>query len=414
MEKRIIFFLYAMTLFALGQIDKDAFEQKIYEIASEPNILFWTNNKKSTDEFEPADFWLSDNRMPENGKSIDETIKELNDELKFSNEVKDLMEKAAASEKYIQNFTPAEILPLSYELLEDDAFCQKTAMYYQSSIKYDSNSPPYKVLDKGLYIYKIPSKLYHTVRQIQNKIRGDNFYNKSNAIFDLRSSREIVCGNSEDFWWYEGRKYMPDIWQDWYKCWRSEMTLVIPRTNVIEQLVVDMADFGMYTFPYVEEAIKLGDYSLDPLLKKLNSEYENYKLPETCKDFLSWYSTNSCKYALPPCEGLDNARKRITNKRLLEEISCTNTYLFADNPILHHMSAGNVAKYEKSFAAYAANPPEIPDYWYYLMKEGEEKDLNRMMARILRDKALAEAAEKRKADDLKTEDNYNKSSDINF
>ena len=299
-------------------------------------------------------------------------------------------------EKYIKQFSPGEILPLLYEFLEDEKSQSLVTMRYMSSLSYKTNPLPIYVMNKQNFIYAYPISLTIAARNCIALLRNEKFYNCVNATLYPRCPRDADCGNMDDFWWYEGRKYMPELWNEWYVCWCKEMKKESPSENVVKELLNDVASFGMYTLPHIEDSIKHGDYSLDPLLKKLNSDYETFHLPETCKEFLNWYSTNSYKYTLPPCEGLENVRKRLTNKKLLQEISEIKNYYNDADTILHPLSAGQVAKYEKSFKAYAESHPKVPDYWYHEMKEGEEKDMNQMMMRIVRDKVLAERAEKEK------------------
>ena len=57
------------------------------------------------------------------------------------------------------------------------------------------------------------------------------------------------------FWWYEGRKYMPNIWENWYSCWQDEKGREKPRELVLNQLSNEIAGFGYHIFPYLADAI---------------------------------------------------------------------------------------------------------------------------------------------------------------
>lgn len=155
------------------------------------------------------------------------------------------------------------------------------------------------------------------------------------------------------WFWYEGRKYLPQIWNDWYKCWKIESEREKPRSRILKELIDDIKTLSYHVAPYVSKAIKDGDKYLIKFYDGTEYTVENMK-----KTYTEWWETEKGYYVLPECEGLDSALKRIDGK---------------DSAFSRQMIE-NMRLWTKIAKNYYANQPIQPDYWYYRLDEDYDYD----------------------------------------
>lgn len=259
---------------------------------------------------------------------------------------------------------PSEVVPFIYEMLEGEFFDTNTeycTSYYTR--EYDEQ------ISEAESHYSSPwSDLY--------EYAGVHFncsFSNWPTIFSLWR-KGISVTIRDDFWWFEGRKYLPQMWNDWYTCWKFEMANDNVRTSVVEKLAVEGGSLGMYAFPYIYASIQSGDNSLNPLIKKIRGMYD-LKIPDS-SGFVAWYATNSWKYIMPTCEGIANTRRRLATKNpgYVQELSGIVRTNAAGYDI-SHLGNGNIKSFpicEHGMSNYYAHPPVVPDYWYYKLPDGVE------------------------------------------
>lgn len=259
---------------------------------------------------------------------------------------------------------PSEVVPFIYEMLEGQFFDTNTE-YCTSYYTRDYDEP----VSQSRRHYK---SAWHELNSYKNFHKNYSFANWR-TIFSLW--RNGICVTiRDDFWWFEGRKYLPQMWNDWYTCWKFEMANANVRTSVVEKLAVEGGSLGMYAFPYINAAIQSGDNTLDPLIKEIRGTYD-LKIPNS-SGFVAWYATNSWKYTMPPCEGIANTRRRLANINpgFVQELSGIVRTNAAGNDI-SHLGRSFVESFpicESGMSNYYANPPVVPDYWYYKLPDGVE------------------------------------------
>lgn len=154
------------------------------------------------------------------------------------------------------------------------------------------------------------------------------------------------------FWWYEGRKYMPNIWNNWYSCWQMESGRETPRKMVLNQLANEITALGYHIFPYLANAMET-DQTLTNVLVHLRQPHRGGWI---FKDFPKWYRENKIIFALPECETLKTVLNRISLDKM--PISESNK-----NDMLRWQ--GN----EESF--YLTNN-FLEYYWYYKINAKED------------------------------------------
>ena len=149
------------------------------------------------------------------------------------------------------------------------------------------------------------------------------------------------------YWWYEGRRYLSQIWNNWLECWQQEQSLEKPRKAVEQELVSEITGLGYHIFPYLYNELRLGDKSMIKLLKKLSRPERGSWIFE---DFQSWWENNKAHYTFPKPEGYDNVR----NKLLLGPLG-------QDKTMLRAMDRWNI-----NTKKFYADPNSFKEnYWYY-------------------------------------------------
>ncbi|MBR6462129.1 hypothetical protein IKS73_03205 [bacterium] len=154
------------------------------------------------------------------------------------------------------------------------------------------------------------------------------------------------------YWWYEGRKYMPNIWAEWYACWQEESKKEAPRALVLDQLASEITGLGYHVFPYLASALE-NDKTLEKLV-------EVYKTPGRgnwrFSDFNKWYTENGEKFSLPECETLDTAKKRFDINILPIQES-----------VIEMMN-----KWQSNAKRYYAENTKNSNYWYYKLNAKDD------------------------------------------
>lgn len=281
---------------------------------------------------------------------------------------------AYEAEKYLNSLPPSTLIPAFYELRLEGKL-RTNANYYATmwgseTNKYDKSKYLYILNDpfisNGIPIVRKKRELAEIVirhSRCEGFVRGD--------LIGMINPKASYESNFRAYWWLEGRRFMPEIWNVWYPCWQNEMSRKKPRESVTEQLVEDIGCFGTFLFPHLNEAIKEGDYTLTPVLEKITYDTD-IELPPA-KEFCEWYSTNHFKYDYPPCEGIRKTIEKVKDPYILSELKGEDTYddrkKYGDKWAFHSFER-NVFKQVLWQAEDYYNKREYPpDYWYYKLPD---------------------------------------------
>lgn len=158
------------------------------------------------------------------------------------------------------------------------------------------------------------------------------------------------------YWWYEGRKYLPEIWKDWYTCWQKEVSREQPRKTVLETLAADINSLSYHIAPFVYKAIKDGDGSLTNYFKGVKPVGGAFS--RNVEPYTSWWEREKEGCTLPPCEGFEAASKRLENV----------SELFDEDMLKTIQMLSEAAK------EYYSKPREKSGYWYYNLADDQEYD----------------------------------------
>lgn len=184
----------------------------------------------------------------------------------------------------LHNVAPCEALPYLYSKLEDNSLSNKMiAIYCIDGILTNCLG---NYLKKEIFI---ATKLFFGYKSLGH-IAFPWLTGKQGALI-------IPSTSYPYFWWYEGRKYMPKIWESWYECWKTENERENPRELVLKVLSDEISDLGYCAFPYIAEKINAGD-------KNLCNIYPNI-------DIVKLMRSEGWKYKLPECEGLSICKNRL-------------------------------------------------------------------------------------------------------
>ena len=162
-------------------------------------------------------------------------------------------------------------------------------------------------------------------------------------------------GGSEQFgeicFWYEWRKYLPKVWDMWYACWKEENKREKPRETIVKILLEDAGGLTYHFAPFIYEAIKEGDRSLE---RNFSALWPKGKTNET---FMVWWEREKDNFTLPPCEGYREAQKRLKGKDTA----------YSPRDLDAWKMCPHIEKYYED-PAYKTN------YWYYFLKPDYEYD----------------------------------------
>ena len=186
------------------------------------------------------------------------------------------------------------------------------------------------------------------------------------------------------FWYYVGLKYLPTLWEDWYKCWKMENQRTEPRKMVLTRLAKEISrQFNYHLFPFVAKAIEDGDTSLKLLLEELSrcsyhrdllycslrsdaSPFESLKRwPDDKpnftdeKSFLIWWDKYKDNYIVAPSDKKLSDIKNIFERKYPPNFFTKKMYESA-------------LKAEKALDEYCKreNRP-LTNCWYFNIKEGD-------------------------------------------
>ena len=154
------------------------------------------------------------------------------------------------------------------------------------------------------------------------------------------------------FWWYEGRKYMPNIWENWYACWQMENGRDNPRELVLNQLANEIAGFGYHIFPYLTNAIETDSTLTNVLLSLKGPQHGGWVF----EDFSKWYRENKARFTLPECETLKKTLERTTLEKM--PISKSNK--------------DNMLRWQKNEEQFYTTNSFNNYYWYYKINTKED------------------------------------------
>ena len=154
------------------------------------------------------------------------------------------------------------------------------------------------------------------------------------------------------FWWYEGRKYLPNIWENWYACWQMENGRDNPRELVLNQLANEIAGFGYHIFPYLTNAIETDSTLTNVLLSLKGPQHDGWVF----EDFSKWYRENKVRFTLPECETLKKTLERTTLEKM--PISKSNK--------------DNMLRWQKNEEQFYTTNSFNNYYWYYKVNAKED------------------------------------------
>ena len=254
---------------------------------------------------------------------------------------------ATKAECELQEFSSAKIFAFTMRAMEENTFKgEKCALRSAIHTNEEMQKYDFSVLGKACDL-------------MIEKRWTENSPNKSQILFVWFDHRNDSLRNfniSIPWLWYEGRKYIQQMWNDWYNCWKLELKRELPRSFILKALSDEAKSYTFFFYPYVYEAIKKGDkmlekYFKDFYMKDLSSErkYES---------FVIWWERNKDECALPLCEGFEEAMERLKGKKTA----------YTDQNLAY------IRDWSTKSRKYYTNPPEQPDYWYYRLKDDYNYD----------------------------------------
>jgi len=231
----------------------------------------------------------------------------------------------------IEEFSPAQVWTYVMRLNEE-----LSGEHMSMIIRSDRPAPPSSWQD---------SRAHTTAEDILKKASGlrRSFYHWGNWS-------SIRIDNVR--FWYEWRKHLPQVWDVWYECWKIENIRKKPREAIIKALQEDVYGFGYHLAPFIYNAIKAGDQSLE---RHFGALWPKDKTNET---FLAWWEREKDNFTLPPCEGYKEAKKRLEGKDTALGRSHLNKEWDACSKIEKYYGSG----------AYFTN------YWYRFLRSDYEYD----------------------------------------
>ena len=284
---------------------------------------------------------------------------------------KTLLNAKAVTNSYAEEVTfdeipPSKALPLFFALLENDELTD-----WECSLKDKKYNGSF-----GEWVYQL------IIQKLQIFTQED-----SENIMMLWLPDQSVMWNKHNltfFWYYVGLKYLPTLWEDWYKCWKMENQRTEPRKMVLTRLAKEISrQFNYHLFPFVAKAIEDGDTSLKLLLEELSrcsyhrdllycslrsdaSPFESLKRwPDDKpnftdeKSFLIWWDKYKDNYIVAPSDKKLSDIKNIFERKYPPNFFTKKMYESA-------------LKAEKALDEYCKlkNRP-LTNCWYFNIKEGD-------------------------------------------
>ncbi len=276
-----------------------------------------------------------------------------------------LTQEAEAADAYLKAIPPSTLIPLLFQILEEGSFgTNETVNAYCNW--YEGDSEPVAFNYKGESIKEETVELY----DIAGRYIFDDLKLETVGDWKIMSiAADVRLAGFPFYWWYDGRKYATNIWNDFYACWQYEQTRANPRPTVLKELADEIACMGITLLPIVKNAIQGGDNTLGPVLESLAEKLEIGGI--TNMNYLVWYQQNGSKYELPACEGLEAAKLRIADTNYVNEFEG----IFDPN-IPGYMTVrtsdawpGFMKLYADQLKCFYTNHPSVPNYWYYKLSD---------------------------------------------
>lgn len=247
---------------------------------------------------------------------------------------------------YLNSLPPAKAVPLLSALLENDELTDRNEKILEGKYR-----RPYYAFVNSIIAEKLGLTTYSQEYVTMSWYPKDVPISKDQMIF---------------FWNYFGLKYLPVLWNDWYTCWKLENQRENPRKEILERLAQEIVlHFGNNVFPFVADAIKNGDKTLQPVIDFLPGGYEirfsnlspmekGFKDSET---FLQWWSENKNDYAVERQEKSLESLKHIFERKTKPATFDLQIY-------------DNIAKMKKAIEDYDSSANRaVTNSWYYKLAD---------------------------------------------
>lgn len=277
-----------------------------------------------------------------------------------------LTQEAEAADAYLKAIPPSTLIPLLFQILEEGSFgTNETVKAYRNWYEGDSEPVAFNnyrgraIKEKTVELYDMAGGYIRD--DFKLKISGDW---KIMSIWGTPGTYDLPY-----YWWYDGRKYATNIWNDFYACWQYEQTRVNPRPTVLKELADEIACMGITLLPIVKNAIQGGDNTLGPVLESLSEKLEIGGI--TNMNYLVWYQQNGSKYELPACEGLEAAKLRIADTNYVNEFEGILRPNIPGYMTVRtdHAWPGFMKLYGDQLKCFYTNHPTVPNYWYYKLPD---------------------------------------------
>lgn len=273
------------------------------------------------------------------------------------------------ADQNIKTLLPNIIIPLFFEILEEGCLGSNEFVDVYCNWYEDSETPCLGTYC-GIKIRKGKFEIYPLACGYINKAQKTYTKSKDWYLTELWSSKyHPSTSNFPYFWWYEGRKYATNIWEDFERCWQYEQARTIPRSSVLRLLAKEIAELGISALPIIKSKIENGDTTMEPVLKAMAEKLEDGGI--TNSNFITWYNTEGGKYILPPCEGLEAAKVRIADTNYVNELNgiISLSSLGHKTVRLDDANPCFMKDYLDQMLAYFTNRPPVPKHWYYKLPD---------------------------------------------
>ncbi len=275
--------------------------------------------------------------------------------------------------KEFDNIPPAKAIPILFDLLENDNLTDHMQVFCD-----------------GMYTNSFGEWVYQL---IMDKMNLEASFSPESVTMLWVPKGSMIIDRKEFlfFWYYAGLKHLPVLWNDWYNLWKNETQRQDPRPDVLKRLAEEInRQFGYHLFPYVAEAIKNGDRTLQPLLDELPRDggyhysfllyppanHIDGKIPEEVKpyfpvpkqafsndvSFVEWWNLNKDDYifAQPKTKLAD--LKHIAKRKYRPNVIDETRYKAA-------------LRLEKALDEYCAlKDRPISNCWYFSLKEENDSE----------------------------------------